>query len=45
MAKFRDYRSMSREELENLVGTNDPAISREELVIMAMEMDKNADQP
>lgn len=36
----RDFYSMSREELVEMVGGNvDPDISRDELIVMAMEAD------
>ena len=43
MARGKSYDQMSREELMELVGTDDESMSRDELVMMAMEMD-NYDQ-
>lgn len=40
MAKSNmNYDQMSRDELMELVGTDDESMSRDELVMMAMEMD------
>ncbi|MES2971331.1 MAG: hypothetical protein V4702_03360 [Patescibacteria group bacterium] len=35
------FYTMSREELAEYVGTDDPSLSREELIMMAMEMDSS----
>ncbi len=35
----RNYDQMSRDELMELVGTDDESMSRDELIVMAMEID------
>ena len=38
------FYNMSREELADYVGTEDASLSREELIMMAMDMDSTSDK-